>query len=203
MDSSVDERENPSTGQAAQHQDDVVMEEADELPRADLSYVAQERDNELDPNTKNGSSHHVQDEHDSEEPLGAESQNERGLESQPSAKSRRFPIEIVLNPPTDPSAYQRIEPSQTVERILEEIELDGDIFYSVEFDDGRIEQVSGSSSSSLIFNIHRWMLVATLFPYHTFLPYPSLACPVPFLVLTQAGEMVVTSVITPLPPQVS
>ncbi|KAI1467824.1 uncharacterized protein F4812DRAFT_427703 [Daldinia caldariorum] len=54
--------------------------------------------------------------------------------------SRLHPIMVVLHPPPDPTIYERIYPSQTVERILDEVEdEDGDIYYSVEFEDGYIE----------------------------------------------------------------
>ncbi|KAI1631729.1 hypothetical protein F4809DRAFT_146609 [Biscogniauxia mediterranea] len=55
---------------------------------------------------------------------------------------RQYPIEVVLSPPLDPDSYEQIPPSWTVEHILDEVETGDDIFYSVEFDDGRIDQVS-------------------------------------------------------------
>ncbi|KAI1380578.1 PHD/FYVE-zinc-finger like domain-containing protein [Hypoxylon crocopeplum] len=57
-----------------------------------------------------------------------------------SPKSRLFHIQVILRPPPDPTQYERIEPSRTAERILDEIEIDGEVFHSVEFEDGHIEQ---------------------------------------------------------------
>ncbi|KAH7026074.1 uncharacterized protein B0I36DRAFT_414412 [Microdochium trichocladiopsis] len=56
--------------------------------------------------------------------------------------AKHLPIEIVLNPPSDPASYMILPPSETVERILDEVEVDGQTFFSVEYTDGRIEQVA-------------------------------------------------------------
>ncbi|KAI5927436.1 hypothetical protein F4810DRAFT_650967 [Camillea tinctor] len=57
---------------------------------------------------------------------------------------RQYPIEVVLSPPLDPDSYEKILPSWTVGYILDEVEAGDEVFYSVEFDDGRIDQVSHS-----------------------------------------------------------
>ncbi|GAP84585.2 putative snf2 family domain-containing protein [Rosellinia necatrix] len=49
-------------------------------------------------------------------------------------------IEVVLAPPSDPDSYIRIHRSRTILRILEEMERDDEVFYEVEFKDGRIER---------------------------------------------------------------
>jgi hypothetical protein len=56
--------------------------------------------------------------------------------------ARQHPIEVVLYPPSDPNAYQYIPHSKRILRILEEIESDEEIYYEVEFTDGRIREVS-------------------------------------------------------------
>ncbi|KAI0595367.1 PHD/FYVE-zinc-finger like domain-containing protein [Biscogniauxia sp. FL1348] len=55
---------------------------------------------------------------------------------------RQYPIEVVLSPPLDPDSYERIPPSWTVEYIIDEVETGDDVFYSVEFGDGFIDQVA-------------------------------------------------------------
>ncbi|KAI1462824.1 PHD/FYVE-zinc-finger like domain-containing protein [Annulohypoxylon moriforme] len=70
------------------------------------------------------------------------SRGSRSSRSQPPPKSRQHPIQVVLRPPPDPTEYQRIEPSQSVERVLGEIEVDDEIYYNVEYDDGYIEKVA-------------------------------------------------------------
>lgn len=83
-----------------------------------------------------------------------------------SPKSRRsasmqeqlHPIEVILEPPTDPTSYEKIDlpSSWYVFKVLEQIDLGDeddygqDSWYSVEFDDGRVDQVSGRSR----FGIH-------------------------------------------------
>ncbi|KAI1091871.1 PHD/FYVE-zinc-finger like domain-containing protein [Rostrohypoxylon terebratum] len=66
----------------------------------------------------------------------------RSLLSQSLPKSKQYPIQVVLRPPPNPTDYERIEPSQVVERILGEIEVDDELFYSIEYDDGFIEEVA-------------------------------------------------------------
>ncbi|KAI2464457.1 PHD/FYVE-zinc-finger like domain-containing protein [Annulohypoxylon bovei var. microspora] len=66
----------------------------------------------------------------------------RSSRSQPPPKSRQFPIQVVLRPPPDPTEYERIEPSQSVERVLGEIEVEDEVFYSIEYDDGYIEEIA-------------------------------------------------------------
>lgn len=52
-----------------------------------------------------------------------------------------LPVEILLQPPPDPESYLILPPSETIDRILDEVEVDGQAFFSVEYTDGRIEQV--------------------------------------------------------------
>lgn len=52
------------------------------------------------------------------------------------------PIEVVLTPPPDPEAYERLSPSFVVDRVLDEIRIGDQTWYSVEYSDGRIDQVS-------------------------------------------------------------
>ncbi|KAK6193834.1 Tripeptidyl-peptidase sed2 [Pestalotiopsis sp. IQ-011] len=82
-----------------------------------------------------------------------------------SPKSRRsasmqeqlHPIEVVLEPPTDPASYERIDlpSSWYVFKVLEQIDLGDeddygqDSWYSVEFDDGRVDQLSYDDLRSL------------------------------------------------------
>ncbi|KAI1204671.1 PHD/FYVE-zinc-finger like domain-containing protein [Annulohypoxylon truncatum] len=66
----------------------------------------------------------------------------RSSRSQPLPKSKQYPIQVVLRPPPDPTEYERIEPNQSVERVLGEKEVEDEVFYSVEFDDGYIEEVA-------------------------------------------------------------
>ncbi|KAI0842507.1 PHD/FYVE-zinc-finger like domain-containing protein [Hypoxylon sp. FL0890] len=142
MESLADELEDPPADVAFRDDDVIMEEEADELSHPDSYYDTQDRDDELDLNTKNGSNNYAQNGYDSENSLENKSRSGRSSRSHPQVKSRLFPIEVVLKPPPDPSEYQKIESSQTVERILDEIELDGELFYSVEFYDGHIEQVA-------------------------------------------------------------
>ena len=55
---------------------------------------------------------------------------------------RKFPIEVHLTPPSDPKSYQKLPPSWIVETVRSELQVENNIFYEVEFDDGRIDQVS-------------------------------------------------------------
>lgn len=66
------------------------------------------------------------------------------LPSSPSGASRYLPIQVVLTPPSDPSSYEKVvlPTSWFVSRVLEEIQAGGELWYSVEFDDGRVDQVS-------------------------------------------------------------
>ncbi|KAI0144188.1 PHD/FYVE-zinc-finger like domain-containing protein [Hypoxylon sp. NC0597] len=143
MDGTVDNIEDTSTDTALQNDDgDVIMEEADELSHPDSYHDVYDMDDELGLNTKKGSDYYAQEEHGFSRRLRSKTRSERDSRSQPPVKSRLFPIEVVLKPPPNPSEYQRIEPSETVERILDELEVDGEVLYSVEFDDGHIEQVA-------------------------------------------------------------
>ncbi|OTA95098.1 hypothetical protein M434DRAFT_232498 [Hypoxylon sp. CO27-5] len=148
MNGPVDEIEDSSTDTAFRDDDDVVMEEADGLSHPDSYRDIHDKDNMLDLNTKNGSNGYTQEEHRFSRRLRSKSRSERDSRSQPPVKSRLFPIEVVLKPPPNPSEYQWIEPSETAERIVDELEVDGEVFYSLEFDDGHIEQVGHDLSSS-------------------------------------------------------
>lgn len=58
---------------------------------------------------------------------------------------RLHPIEVWLTPPSNRHEYRAISPAKMVERVLEEIVVEGEddeLLYSVEFDDGTIEQVT-------------------------------------------------------------
>lgn len=57
------------------------------------------------------------------------------------AKSRLYPIEVVLAPPPDPETYEKLSPSFIVNRVLEEIRIGNQSWYNVEYSDGRIDQV--------------------------------------------------------------
>ena len=92
--------------------------------------------------------------------------------------SRCLPIEVHLQPPSDPESYQKLPPSWTVETVLSELQLDDNIFYEVEFDDGRIDQVSLVFISDILT-----LLKSCHITYHTLhpishcvghLPYPRL-----------------------------
>ncbi|KAI0427619.1 PHD/FYVE-zinc-finger like domain-containing protein [Xylaria sp. FL1042] len=48
-------------------------------------------------------------------------------------------VEVVLRPPPDPESYERIRPSRTVLRVLEDSESGDEAVYTVEFEDGRME----------------------------------------------------------------
>ncbi|KAK7992013.1 hypothetical protein PG988_000807 [Apiospora saccharicola] len=58
------------------------------------------------------------------------------------AQSRLFPIEVVLSPPEDPDSYEILPPSWTVEKVTREVEQDGEVWYEVELDDGRVDMVA-------------------------------------------------------------
>lgn len=67
--------------------------------------------------------------------------------------SRHLAIEVRVCPPSNPGEYAKVDlpPSRFVSRVLEEINTgthddgddDDDAWFSVEFDDGRVERVSG------------------------------------------------------------
>ncbi|CAJ2503257.1 Uu.00g106510.m01.CDS01 [Anthostomella pinea] len=57
-------------------------------------------------------------------------------------KPRLHVIEVELSPPADPDSYEQIPLSWTVQQVHDEIDAGDDTYYSVEFDDGRIEQVA-------------------------------------------------------------
>ncbi len=61
---------------------------------------------------------------------------------QPKQRPRLYPIEVVLTPPADPGAYEILSPSFIVDRVLEEVRIGDQSWYSVEYSDGRVEQVS-------------------------------------------------------------
>ncbi|KAI0893559.1 PHD/FYVE-zinc-finger like domain-containing protein [Annulohypoxylon nitens] len=82
------------------------------------------------------------DEDGMDDSISSRTRRSRSLLSQSLPKSRQYPIQVVLRPPPDPTEYERIESSQAVERILGEIEVDDELFYSIEYDDGFIEEVA-------------------------------------------------------------
>lgn len=79
-----------------------------------------------------------------------DSEDEEGLEESEypidrpteATQPRLFPIEVVLSPPEDPDSYEILPPSWTVEKVTREVEQDGEVWYEVEFDDGRVDMVS-------------------------------------------------------------
>jgi hypothetical protein len=80
-----------------------------------------------------------------------------------STKSCLHPIEVLLNAPSDPSSYQKVQlsPSWVVLKILEQIDTGDDsddngevAWYSVQFDDSRIDQVSGNIIHARLCLLH-------------------------------------------------
>ncbi|KAI1802181.1 hypothetical protein F4811DRAFT_421305 [Daldinia bambusicola] len=137
------------------HEDDVAMDEAQGQSPQDSDYNVQD-EWDLGIAYTNGTS-------------TSSSGNIQGQETNISTDmSRLHPIMVVLHPPPDPTIYERIYPSQTVERILDEMEdEDGDIYYSVEFEDGYIEDCQ--LFLSIVIRFHP---LSTFFiPRH---PFPSI-----------------------------
>ncbi|KAI1102103.1 PHD/FYVE-zinc-finger like domain-containing protein [Jackrogersella minutella] len=148
MGGSVDELEDSPTNVPFQDVD-VVMEEAQDLsgPRTRRSYRVQDEHDEHDESdfsTQGDSNQDAQDDDDSDDLFVNNTRGQRRSVNRSLQKSsRQFPIEVVLRPPPNPNEYERIEPSLSVARLLEEIEGgDEDFYYNVEFDDGHIEQVA-------------------------------------------------------------
>jgi hypothetical protein len=114
-------------------EDDTMEEEAFAMP-IDPS-PAEEDEHELDQN------HTVKaDVKEVEEPSVDKARHDKRAPDAP--EPRVYPIEIVLSPILNPSEYIRLPPSWTVERVLDEIEVEGETWFSIEFDDGRVDQVS-------------------------------------------------------------
>ncbi|KAF3006110.1 hypothetical protein E8E14_001210 [Neopestalotiopsis sp. 37M] len=96
---------------------------------------------------------------------GLEQTGDVSMESPPNshhsaaAQQQLHPIEVVISPPRDPDSYNKIElpPSWYVLKILEKFDVDEeddygygqDTWYSVEFDDGRIDQLAYDDLRSL------------------------------------------------------
>ena len=57
-------------------------------------------------------------------------------------KPRLRPIEVVLTPPSNLEDYEILSPSFVVDKVLEEVRMGDGSWFSVEYSDGRIEQVS-------------------------------------------------------------
>ena len=99
--------------------------------------------NEHDDNSYNGG---VDDDMNAEEQLldeaGVQLASESDMHSITSLKPRLRPIEVVLRPLSNPEDYEVLSLSFVVERVLEEIRVGDDSWFSVEYSDGRIEQVS-------------------------------------------------------------
>ncbi|KAK8069566.1 hypothetical protein PG994_006182 [Apiospora phragmitis] len=79
---------------------------------------------------------------DSEDVEELEELQESASQAQEVTQSRLFPIEVVLYPPKDPDSYEILPPSWTVEKVTREVEQDGEVWYEVEFDDGRVDMVA-------------------------------------------------------------
>ncbi|KAH9900270.1 PHD/FYVE-zinc-finger like domain-containing protein [Xylariomycetidae sp. FL2044] len=77
--------------------------------------------------------------------------NEINVNTEPLEDSRQYRIEVVLTPPADPEAYARVElgPSWFVEKVLDEVDIEGETWYSVQFDDGRIDQLAYDDTTQL------------------------------------------------------
>lgn len=89
-----------------------------------------------------------------------------------SMQQQLHPIEVVLEPPTDPASYEKIDlpSSWYVFKVLEQIDLGDeddygqDSWYSVEFDDGRVDQVSGRSCFGIRVSSRHISLLSPLSP---------------------------------------
>lgn len=90
-----------------------------------------------------------------EEQLLDEAELQLALESESRSvtnlKPRLRPIEVVLTPPLNPDEYEILSPSFVVDRVLEEVRTGDDSWFSVEYSDGRIEQVSNAAISRIFF----------------------------------------------------
>lgn len=111
---------------------------------------------------------------------GLEQTGDVSMESPPNshhsaaAQQQLHPIEVVISPPRDPYSYNKIElpPSWYVLKILEKFDVDEeddygygqDTWYSVEFDDGRIDQVSVGICLRIPLNFSRPKRNAQRFP---------------------------------------
>ncbi|KAI2625618.1 PHD/FYVE-zinc-finger like domain-containing protein [Hypoxylon sp. NC1633] len=120
--------------------DDVIMGEAHELPH---------RFQDCDKyNENNLRDLHIKDDLDGDAwaELGLD-KPDLTMDGKP--KSRLLPIQVILTLPRNPTEYERIEKSQTVERVLDEMRVGRDVFFDVEFEDGHIEQASRDDLLSL------------------------------------------------------
>ncbi|KAK9774428.1 hypothetical protein AB5N19_08902 [Seiridium cardinale] len=112
-------------------------------------------DNEDDMDTPlTGDEHAMIAPDEVEKPEETDKGNTSGTSSSPSRPPRLLPIEVLLHPPLDPSSYSKVElpPSWFVRGVLEEIDAgddDEDAWYSVEFDDGRVDQLAYDDILSL------------------------------------------------------
>ncbi|KAK8045151.1 Chromatin remodeling factor m.t1.c1 [Apiospora rasikravindrae] len=79
---------------------------------------------------------------DSEDPEDLEELQDFVNQAQEGTPSRLLPIEVVLSPVEDPDSYRILPPSWTVEKVTREVEQDGEVWYEVEFDDGRVDMVA-------------------------------------------------------------
>ena len=99
------------------------------------------------------------DESDTNSLFMSRTRRSQSSRSQPLQKSKRYPIQVVLRPPPDPTEYERIKPGQSVERVLGKKVVEDEILYSVEYDDGYIEEVGRWSLSSPFFTwVILWLL---------------------------------------------
>ncbi|KAI1473971.1 hypothetical protein F4774DRAFT_359768 [Daldinia eschscholtzii] len=155
------ESESENSADPTVHKDDVIMDEAHEQaherPRQDSDYHVQNEWGLSDSHTNRTHTPNSGNTHEQETNMS-------------SAVPRLHPIMVVLHPPPDPTIYERIYPSQTVERILDEKEdEDGEIYYSVEFRDGYIEDVS---CFTLLLLFHLFVSSSPVLPLSSCLPSP-------------------------------
>ena len=145
--------------------DDLVM--SDVAPVAIATIEPPERHSDTSSKRTNNESQHETTQHavddldgtaediGVQEQLLDEAELQLALESEsrsiPSHKPRLHPIEVVLTPPSNPDEYEILSPSFVVDRVLEEVRIGDDSWFSVEYSDGRIEQVSASTISRAFF----------------------------------------------------
>lgn len=94
-----------------------------------------------DPSNGDGEVQQVDDVDDMDDVDELQEDTRPEFHRQTRAKSRLYPIEVVLAPPPDPETYEKLSPSFIVNRVLEEIRIGNQSWYRVEYSDGRVDQV--------------------------------------------------------------